>query len=142
MFVGDDPWFTRFIPKSRRIVIKQPLDIYEYMQLIVQTHPALMIVPLVDSNFNRCKSDCAWLEGTFAGATVLAPEFQAEFSPDVCKKYSPGNFETSLEALFNTSLTDLFAFRENAWQNLVDTRLLSKEKIRSAIVDHLWELRC
>ena len=142
MFVGDNHWFTRYIPKSRRIVIKQPLDIYEYMQLIAQTHPTLMIVPLVDSTFNRCKSDCAWLEGTFAGATVLAPEFQTEFAPDVCKKYSADNFDTTLENLMNTSLTDLFAFRERAWQNLVDNRLLSKEKLRSAIIDHLWELRC
>src|ERR1035437_9869971 len=37
-----------------------------------------MIVPLVDSEFNRAKSNIAWLEGTYAGAAVVArslPEF-------------------------------------------------------------------
>ncbi len=147
MFVGDDPWFTRFISKAQKIVIRKPLDIYEYMDLICQVHPALMIVPLADNIFNRCKSDCAWLEGTFAGATVLAPDFQTEFDPAFCKKYltaqnSQRGFSSALDELLQSDLTELFAFRENAWQNLVDNRLLSKENLRSAIIDHLWELRC
>lgn len=53
-------------------------DIVTYFDTLVQLKPQLMIVPLQDTKFNRCKSNIAWIEGTIAGAGVIAtslPEF-------------------------------------------------------------------
>jgi hypothetical protein len=53
-------------------------DLITYFETLMQLKPELMIVPLEDNKFNRCKTDIALIEGTIAGATVISaklPEF-------------------------------------------------------------------
>ena len=150
LFLGSKPWFTKLMPKKNTIVIEEALDIYEYHQMLAEMQPALMTVPLAHSDFNRAKSDCAFIEGTFAGAAVIAPDFQEEFSPFHCIKYSSGTNPTkadqdltmTLEATLNMDLTQLLAMQQAAWQYIKTKRLLSHaNKQREAILDHLRELR-
>jgi hypothetical protein len=138
------------MPKKNTVVIEECLDIFEYHQMIAEMRPALMVVPLVNSDFNKAKSDCAFLEGTFAGAVVVAPDFQEEFSQSHCIKYSSGtnptkadqNLTTTLEACLNMDLTQLLAIQESAWQYIKTERLLSTvNKKREMILDHLRGLR-
>lgn len=70
------PWFKE-IPDSQLKVYKFT-DIPTYFDLLMQLRPEIMIVPLQDTKFNRCKSNIAWIEGTLAGSRVFAtglPEF-------------------------------------------------------------------
>jgi 2-polyprenyl-3-methyl-5-hydroxy-6-metoxy-1,4-benzoquinol methylase len=71
------PWF-REIPDNQLKVYKFT-DIPSYFDLLMQLRPEIMIVPLQDTKFNRCKSNIAWIEGTLAGAAVIAPDLP-EFS--------------------------------------------------------------
>lgn len=146
MFIGDSFMFTRYIKKQNCINIKKSLDIYDYMQLLSESHPAVQIVPLANTIFNACKSDCAFLEGSFVGASVLAPDFQNEFLADVCFKYptaedSARGFEFCLDQMLDMPLTELFAQRNKAWQYILDNRLLSKNSARSEILTYLQEIR-
>jgi hypothetical protein len=75
VFLGDRPWFTELMP-PKNVVCMEPLDVIEYHSFIKTLKPALMFVPLVENDFNKCKSNCAWLEASYAGAVVAAPHMQ------------------------------------------------------------------
>lgn len=64
----------------KRISVYDFLGVMEYFTNLMQTRPEIMIVPLEDNDFNRAKSNISWIEGTMAGAAVMArdlPEFVA-----------------------------------------------------------------
>lgn len=54
-----------------------------YLNYLYETNPAVMICPLQDTKFNRCKSNISFLEATFSGAAFIGkrklPEFDHEF---------------------------------------------------------------
>lgn len=75
MFIGYNPWFITERLQEGRWIHVPAMDIMEYMKRLQEWQPRLMIVPLADSEFNRSKSCCAWIEGTWAGATVVAPSW-------------------------------------------------------------------
>lgn len=47
-----------------------PVQNYPKLMLAIRPHVAL--APLADCEFNRCKSNCKWLEATLAGAALVA----------------------------------------------------------------------
>lgn len=149
LFLGCDPWFTHLMPKKNTIIIEQTTDTVDYYRMIADIRPALMVVPLVDSDFNRAKSDCSFLEGTLAGAAVIAPTFQAEFSQR-CLKYPPGPLPSDsnagilavLSEAMQVGLPALLARNREAWQDVLEHRLLSQANItRGKVLDHLKGLR-
>lgn len=72
-FFGEPFWMIkRLIPSDRATYI--PLqDQYDYFASLHATHLDVLMVPLVDNPFNRAKSNIAYIEGTMAGAHVVAP---------------------------------------------------------------------
>jgi hypothetical protein len=47
----------------------------DYMVSIRDRSPSIIVKPLVDTPHNRCKSNCTWLEATYAGAVCVAPDW-------------------------------------------------------------------
>jgi glycosyltransferase involved in cell wall biosynthesis len=71
VFLGDPGWdVLEELPFVKTI---SPLDPVPYIKKLWKLAPAIHIVPLVDDEFNRCKSNIAYLEATYAGAKVIAP---------------------------------------------------------------------
>jgi len=58
-------------------------DAFSFMEDFCATAPAINVVPLVDCEFNRCKSNNAWLEATAAGALTIAPDWPEWQRPGV-----------------------------------------------------------
>lgn len=50
-------------------------EFHSYFGAIRSINPAIFVVPLKDNEFNRCKSNISWLEGTMAGAACLCPDY-------------------------------------------------------------------
>lgn len=142
LFAGCKPGFFH---RMKNCLHQKNLDIFEYHELIFKSRPSLMIVPLVDSTFNRCKSDCALLEGTYAGARVIAPDFHAEFTTDTCMKYPTGEgyngFKHVMQAHLDMDLTDLLALRNQAWHTVKTERTLEvANQTRARVLDYLREI--
>lgn len=79
VFMGYDPVYisSRIIPD--RVKCVAALDIIDYFNAVKAINPAILIVPLEDTPFNRCKSNISWIEATYAGALTIAtdlPEFR------------------------------------------------------------------
>lgn len=111
--LGYHPEWLRAIPNNQ-IRLYQFESIANYFEKLMELKPEIAIVPLVDSRFNRCKSNIAFQEFTVAGATVLAsalPEFR-----------TPG-------CLVFDSSTQL----KNATQLLIDSETARRMLYREAI---------
>lgn len=84
---------SRLDPKQFTEFPMRPLP--EFHAWLRSCGASILIVPLADNTFNRCKSNISYLEGALAGAAVLAPEFE-EFNVPGCKRYKAGAFRSTL----------------------------------------------
>lgn len=74
------------------------LSLPEFHSWIQDLAPSVLVNPLEFSDFNRSKSNIAWMEGTLAGAAVLCPELPQYIEPG-CTTYEPGKFEERLREM-------------------------------------------
>ncbi len=95
-FAGDAPKITQRIPQSQRIEIGFK-DINGYMKECKDLNPAIMIVPLFNNPHNEVKSNCAYIEGTYFGATVVAPPLPEFRMPGVVTYSGTEEFMSRLD---------------------------------------------
>lgn len=69
---------------------------HQYIAALGLLCPWLVIVPLEDNAFNRCKSPLAWIEASASGATTLAPAWPAWDLPGVQRYDGRESFKTQL----------------------------------------------
>ena len=69
-FIGYYPFFLS--PKKGFI---EGTDIILYHQMLVNLAPSFVHAPISNDSFNRCRSFVSFLEGTFAGAACVVPDF-------------------------------------------------------------------
>lgn len=120
-YMGFNPWY---LPKTRHIPTMDPIM---YFRTLKSLQPGLMFVPLIDDTFNRCKSNIAWLEATYAGAVCLVPEWES-WNQKGSMKYDGGaEFETQLQWLMSgESIFVRKAAYEQSWNTIHESLLLSK----------------
>lgn len=82
VFMGESTpeWFTKNpdVPNSR-LEIHYFHELFTYFERLMEINPEIVIAPLEDTTFNRARSNNLWIEGTLAGAVVVAtelPEFK------------------------------------------------------------------
>lgn len=73
-FVGFRPWFiTEYIENWFHV---DNSEIHTYHKTLHALKPDIVMVPLVDNIFNRCKSNIGAIEGSLAGGMLLVPDFE------------------------------------------------------------------
>lgn len=124
-FVGDNLWFlTDYLPKNN-VVWSKAIDPIEYMRHIYDICPTLIQVPLHESDFNKCKSNIAWIEGTFAGAATLAPDWEEWQAPGIIKYKNQAEYEENLKAMIAGEM-DLAKNVQQSWEYINDNLSLAK----------------
>lgn len=118
-FIGDLPWFIiEKMPKGC-VQVSESIDIINYFQFIKDLDPAIHIVPLADTDFNKSKSNIAWLEGIYSGAAVVAPSWPQWQVPGVWTYTTSGGFGKQVENLitqFDSGKGEVVASQVNeAW---------------------------
>lgn len=133
-FMGDNPfWVTDEMP-ANRVICSPQIDPIQYMRFLEKVNPALMIVPLYPNEFNLSKSNIAWIEGSFAGAAVIAPDIPEFRRPGVLLYKSPEHFGSLVEEAM-LGRHDLVKLNEASWQDIrVNYTLSETNKIRSAVL--------
>jgi hypothetical protein len=109
------------------------LTFIDFMVSLRNRAPGVMVKPLVDIPHNRAKSNCAWLEATYAGAVCVAPDWEEWSEPgittyrdvDHCAevlKYLIYDismrkelFNESVKAIREKCLVSRFEFRQEDW---------------------------
>lgn len=96
-FVGEAPWQVKDVIPPQNLDGDPGADPFLYMQILQRLQPWVVICPLRDCGFNRCRSNLAWLEGTVAGAVVIAPDWEEFRRPGVLNYDNGGvTFESAL----------------------------------------------
>lgn len=109
--------------------------ILDYFKNIRKLNPNIFIYTLENTRFNQGKSNISWIEATYAGAAVIAPDFLPEFvKPGIC------NFTESLKETFDKIKNDtnvLKLMNELSWDYIKSKLLLSyvNQKRYNSIVE-------
>jgi len=73
LFMGYNPWWIRSVGESS--YLPYHADYYSYMRALRdRINPLSVFVPLVNNQFNLCKSNIAALEAIYAGAFPIVPD--------------------------------------------------------------------
>ena len=120
--------------KSKNMTLKEPAYTYDFLNVLKDIKPSLIIVPLEDTSFNKCKSDCAKIEAIASGALCISPNW-AEWN------YCPYTYDRSLFKSANAILERIREFdpalikEHRTMQDYIrQFRLLSKANIERAKV--------
>lgn len=112
----------------------------DYFKNLKILKPNFIVVPLEDNSFNRCKSNIAWLEATYAGAVCLAsnlPEFKRIHSVKALNS-------ADLKYLFNqidTDTADFSSFYLESVEEIKKNYLLSRvNQQRAEALKIIWSL--
>ena len=93
VFMGYSPWWI----EGKYNFLPYHADYYSYMRALRERiNPLAMFVPLVDNQFNRCKSNIAALEAIYCGAIPIVPELPEWDIPQALKYESEGGFRDCL----------------------------------------------
>lgn len=125
-FVGYNPFFiVSELPKQA--MHTEGMELFQYHDYIRKIYPNLFLVTLSDTDFNRCKSNIAWIEATYSGAICLGPNIPEWIKPGLLNYHSVEHFGDFLEELL-TSGTIPAGKKLHAlsWEYIQDNLRLSK----------------
>lgn len=92
--IGHEPSFvTERVPQAEHFDHMMIPAFHHWLRHVCRA--SVMVVPLIQNEFNRCKSNIAWLEATFGGALCIGPDMP-EWKVPGCMTYRPGEFAKAL----------------------------------------------
>lgn len=141
VFMGADPSPWAVSERIKRKLMVPKLEILPFFKGIYALAPKIVIVPLANQPFNRSKSNIAAIEGAFAGAAVIAPDWEEWRMPGVSTYTDPQSFGFAIRQL----ATNAQACHEKAellWKHVMDELTLRKvNEKRIQIVRELIEAK-
>jgi hypothetical protein len=123
-FMGYFPWFL-----DKRIRYIEPADIIVYFNTISKIAPSVFHAPLISDNFNACRSNISFIEGAFAGAVCIVPEFWLSDNkelPGALIYRNQQEYQDAIEACIKGDV-DIKKNNEKSWKYVKEH--LSLEKI-------------
>lgn len=124
LFMGFYPWFTSETKNKGHI---QGLDVISYYNRIRDEAPSAFHVLLHDDTFNRCRSNIAWIEGSWAGAVCVVPGWWNV--PGALPYSTPDEYYEAMRSLLSGEV-DIEVMNRMAWEFIMDTLRLSKVNIQ------------
>lgn len=124
MFLGYSPWFLNDTSNKAYLPMQ---DIMAYHRCLYDTAPACLHVPLADNPFNRCRSNVAYLEGSYAGAVCVAPDWWN--APGSLPYSDADSYYEALRAVLSGEI-DIVVQNKIAWQYIQDELTLSKVNLK------------
>jgi len=105
-------------------------NIYSYFDQIRRIAPDCFVFPLEDNDFNRCKSNIAWIEATISGSAIIAPSYMLEFNKTPALTYA--DTET-LAFMLNADLS------RKMQHSYLDSRIYLYEELRLSYINTIRE---
>lgn len=131
MVNGNTDWEFKFFGQRFEYLEKRCGDNYiavggastvQFYKLIHEENPCVFFYPLADTVFNRSKSNIAWLESTYAGATFFGNKDLPEF--DFIHIYP---FNKNMLYMDELSMK---ISNELSWEHILENLLLSKVNLQ------------
>jgi hypothetical protein len=123
LFMGMVPWM---LPPGATFTYNKGVDIFDFFPILRNTiRPAIQVVPLIDSHFNRAKSNIAWIEAASVGAVTVAPEWAEWEHAGVFTYNDTESFFTALDAALHLPQDERDSMAHAAWLELESNYFLS-----------------
>lgn len=108
VFMSDNPpWFVEYMRTDAEFI--PWMDYPSYMRALNEVAPDVVVVPLYDCPLNRAKSNIAALEALWAGAHVVAPDWEEWRSACIAANYTdPAGIARCIEKCFEETCKPLF----------------------------------
>lgn len=118
-FQGGLPWFAkRALGRFENVTTGEGVDIQDYFQMISTVRPCLWLVPLESTEFNKSKSNIAWLEAVTSGSVAVCPDWDEWQVPGaLLYKNTQEFFDVADEYL--SKKTDPRELNEHAWNTVI-----------------------
>jgi hypothetical protein len=124
-FIGYRPWFL--LPQMPKASYHPGRDFRLFYDYLCDHNPDVLHVPLHDHVFNHSKSYIAAMEGSLAGAVVVAPSFREwKQVPGLIHYTSPQDYGKALIEAINLTPSDKRDRREATAQWFLKERNLDK----------------
>jgi hypothetical protein len=121
IFMGYSPWFLH--ETENKGYQKWMQDIVAYFKFIFDLAPSVVHVPLADNVFNRCRSNVAFLEGSYAGAVCVVPDWWNV--PGSMPYSTPQEYHDAIISVLAGEV-DKRVMNIEAWEYIQDCLRLSK----------------
>lgn len=130
--------YPHFLNERPNVSYLPWMPLTEYMHKTWMMKPAVMWMPLEDNVFNRCKSNCGWIESTHMQAATIGPNFNEWCRPGIF------NYETGVEGSFykvaSETLSKIDSEEGGVFQKKAS--MSSRNYIyQNALLDHTNEMR-
>lgn len=125
VFIGYNPWFLTERLGARQAILSGALPVGEFMDFMHATGAQVGMVPLHESRFNKCKSNIAWLEMSWAGGAVLAPDWEEWHRPGITNYKDAASFKEGLAKLVSAKQDELTELNKLSWNHIVKHQTLS-----------------
>lgn len=133
-FMGYNPYrITNALP-AERCIVGGGMDVLDYHEYFMTVQPGITIVPLCDHDFNRAKSNIAWLEATLAHSLVVAPDLEEWRRPGVFTYKGPEDFPQTMRLAMACVEESQYVRVDQSWDHITSNLLLSRTN------EQRWEL--
>ena len=126
LFLGFFPWYLDSAPNLFHL---GEMDVMLYFKNALQMGASLLHTPLADTQFNRAKSNIAYLEASYFGAACLCPAFPEWTKPGALNYDSTESYYKQFKAVINKEI-DIKVNNSLAWDYVVDEMLLSRINLK------------
>lgn len=124
IFMGFSPWFLNESGNKGFMAMQ---DVIFYFKSLFDMAPAALHVPLHDNTFNRCRSNIAAIEGSYAGATCIVPGWWN--MPGTIPYNDQQSYYEAIRSVLSGEV-DKVAQNIMAWEYIMDVLPLSKVNVQ------------
>jgi hypothetical protein len=113
-FIGESYWgLIEQMPKDR-CVVRHTMDLPAYWHFMQKLGSSVHIVPLDDCPLNRAKSNISWIEGSYAGAVCVVPDWEEWRQEGTVRYQDPEGFYQAMRHLL-AGKVDLRGTAAGSW---------------------------
>lgn len=134
-FVGWKPWYIiEEVPNAFSVT---PMEVNQFHKCLHAIHPDVIMVPLADNLFNRCKSNIAAIEGAMACGMTIAPSWDEWNIPGV-ETYGRSFEETLMWACETADIGQHESNVNVTWNHVLENYTLPKfSSLRMELINKL-----
>jgi len=96
-FIAKDMWYVTDYIKNKKLHPELPL--VSYFNRLRSISPGIYLAVLYPNKFNLSKSNCGWIEATYAGAVTIAPYMPEWVRPGIINYKDQAEFKEKLQIL-------------------------------------------
>lgn len=138
-FFGWNPYFLDW-DETRKIQWTATTNLFDFYIALTSTNASFHMHPMVDTWFNRVKSNLCFTDATLAGSVICAPNFPEYGRPGIIhfEANDKADFYRAMELMVNLSEGELTHCHNVAWEWIKDNILMSRVNlIRLNILNNL-----